>query len=637
MQLSPLQSRLAASVIASCFVIVLYFFLFTPQFALAAELAQIPSTLEQAGSFYDDDDATEFLDVQVPSYEPNFPLFDRGIIGRAADGAAPLDVDNPTTRNLDPGMTTAYVFEVASVSGRSAQEAGATHELRRSLNETREFEGAERDGDEELSTGQDLVRRQTPSRTLYISVNTCDQPGRISPDQTSMDPPQLTLFVSTSSENTSPGPGGDEKTQKAIVFDEGAVLYNTSLDSDVYFSISAPQVSAKYFTTTLPYNYEVAVSLDEFYHSYDSETQPNLYWVDSDASSSLLTTQNLTSRPEEVVPTAPYIVFVQNKKNLAINGIRKSYCGLKKWAQIRPLQNGGSQATTGLRQGGDANLTTQEFYISGLNASTEYSGIIALNTSLSLGKRQESSSGGGMVVYSAVDFSTKPNGACTFIFNLTVCTETRYAVPGNPEKFPNGTALAAYYDDYTKTMWDNFDKVLQQTPCEAPPTQKYSLIRNCDDCKQAYKNWLCSVAIPRCEDFSTPDQDYLQMRNINAPFPNGTFVDQSIRDKYGGNKAFSSSRNVEIDEAIEPGPYKEVLPCDYLCYELVKSCPSSMGFACPLPNSKYGFNTSYAVPDTSKELSCNYPGSAYYPSAATLTAMSWMNMVALIVVPLLLV
>ncbi|KAK5630754.1 hypothetical protein RRF57_006469 [Xylaria bambusicola] len=643
MQLSPLQSRLAASVIASCFVIVLYLFLFAPQFAFAAELAQTPSTLEQAGSFYDDDDTTEFLDVQVPSYEPNFSLFDRSIIGRVADGAVPLDLDSPTTSNLDPGMTIAYVFEVASISGRSAQEADTTHELHISSNETPEFKRT-----------NDLVRRQTPSRTLYVSVNTCDQPGRISPDQTSMDPPQLTLFVSTSSENTLPGPGRDEKTQNAIVFNEGAVLYNISLDSDVYFSISAPQVSAKYFTTTLPYNYEVAVSLNGYHHSYDSETQPNLYWVDSDASSSLLTTQNLTSRPEEVVPSAPYTVFVQDKKNLAINGIRKSYCGLKKWAQIRPLQNGDSQATTGLRRGGDDNLTTQEFYISGLNASTDYSGIIALNTSLSLGKRQESSSGGGMVVYNAVDFSTKPSeclqvgvlgqiiltilsdGACTFVFNLTVCTETRYAVPGNPEKFPNGTALAAFYDDYTRTMWDNFDKVLQQTPCEAPPTQKYSLVRDCDDCKQAYKNWLCSVAIPRCEDFSTPDQDYLQMRNINAPFPNGTFVDQSIRDKYGGNKAFNSSRNVEIDEAIEPGPYKEVLPCDYLCYELIKSCPASMGFACPLPNSKYGFDTSYAVPDTSKELSCNYPGSAYYPSAATSIAISWMSMVALIVVPLLL-
>ncbi|KAI1367430.1 stretch-activated Ca2+-permeable channel component-domain-containing protein [Xylaria arbuscula] len=629
MQLSPLQSRLAASVIASFFVVILYLFLFTPQLAFAAELPQSPNTVDQEGPFYDVEDATEWIDVRTPSYDPGFSLFDPSIIGRVSDGAAPLKAGDPTTSNINPGDTIAYVFEAASVSGRSAQEHDTTLELRRSLNDTPGFDEGESDGGDELRD-EDLIRRQTPSRTLYVSVNTCNQPGRISPDQTSMDPPQLTLFVSTSNKNTSPGPGGDESAQKTIVFDEGAVMYNASLDSDVYFSISAPQVSEKYFDTTLPYNYEVAVSLDGYYHSYDIEAQPNLYWVDSDASSSLLTTQNLTSSPDEVVSTPPYAVFVQNKDNLGINGIRKSYCGLKSWAQIRPLQDGGSQATTGLRQGGDNNLTMQEFYITGLNASTDYSGIVVLNTSLSLSKRQESGTGGGVVVYDGVDFSTKPNGACTFIFNLTVCTETRYAVPGNAEKFPNGTALAAFYDDYTRTMWDNFDKVLQQTRCDAPPTQKYSLVRDCDDCKQAYKDWLCSVAIPRCEDFSSTDED-LQMRNINAPFPNGTFVAQGIRDMYGENKAFSSSRNVEIDNAIQPGPYKELLPCDYLCYELVKSCPASIGFACPLPGSPYGFNTSYAVPDRSKELSCNYPGSAYYPSAAPTTAMSWMSMGLMII------
>ncbi|KAI0541005.1 stretch-activated Ca2+-permeable channel component-domain-containing protein [Xylaria digitata] len=634
MQLSPLQSRLAASLIASCLVIVLYLFLFAPQFALAADLAQISNV-----PFCDIEDATESVDARAPSYEPDFSLFDRSIIGRVSDETNSLQLDNPTRANINPASTIAYVFEVASVSGRSAQEPGISHELRRRSNGTQELiqsEG-EGDGDDELGPDLDLVQRQTPSKTLYISVNTCDQPGRISPDQTTMDPPQLTLFVSTSSENTSPGPGGDQGTQKFVVFDEGAAMYNVSLDGNVYFSISAPNVSEQYFDTTMLYNYEVTVSLDGYYYSYDSASQPNLYWVDSDASSSLLTTRNLTSHSEEVISTPPYTVFVQNAANLNINGIRKSYCGLSKWAQIRPLDDGGGQATMGLRQGGTSNLTMQEFYITGLNASTNYTGIVALNTSLSLQKRQESGSGGGgVIVYKGVNFSTKPNGACTFIFNLTVCTETRYAVPGNPSKFPNGTSLAAFYDNYTRTMWDNFDKVLQQTPCEAPPTQRYSLARNCTDCMRDYKNWLCSVAIPRCEDFSSPNPA-LQIRNIGAAFPNGSFVDQSMRENLGKMRAFNTSRNVEIDKTVEPGPYKELLPCDYLCYEVVKSCPASMGFSCPMPHSKFGFNTSYAVMDKNKELSCNYPGSGYFPSAATVVAVSWMGMAALILVPLLLV
>ncbi|KAI0490703.1 stretch-activated Ca2+-permeable channel component-domain-containing protein [Xylaria cf. heliscus] len=631
MQLSPLQSRLAASVIASCLVIVLYLFLFAPKFALAAELVGVPSSnFDSDGAFYESEDLVDSFDVRSSSYEPDFPLFDRSIIGRVSDGSNSLNADTPTRSNIDPGNTIVYVFEAASVSGRSAQVHDTSHELRRRMNGTQEI--VEVAGDDELGADLDLVPRQTPSKTLYISVNTCNQPSRISPDQTTMDPPQLTLFVSTSSENTSPGPGKDQGTQETIVFDEGAVMYNTSLDRDVYFSVSAPEVSETYFSTSLPYNYEVTVSLDGYYYSYDNSAQPNLYLVDSDASSAYLTTLNLTSRQDQVISTPPYMVFVQSTNNLNINGIRNSYCGLSSWAQIRPLSNGNSQASIGLRQG-ETNLTTQEFYISGLNASTNYTGIIALNTSLTVQKRQESSSGGGsaggVIVYNGVSFTTKPNGACTFVFNLTLCTETRYAVPGNLEKFPNGTALAAFYDNYTRTMWDNFDKVLQQTPCQAPSTQKYSLVRDCDDCKRAYKDWLCSVAIPRCEDFSSPDPS-LQMRNINAPFPNGTFVDEEIRKDHGDVRAFNSSRNVEIDDRVQPGPYKELLPCDYLCYELVKSCPASIGFSCPLQNNKFSFNPSYAIPDNSKELSCNYPGSAYYPSAASVTGLSWVSMAALI-------
>jgi len=228
-----------------------------------------------------------------------------------------------------------------------------------------------------------------------------------------------------------------------------------------------------------------------------------------------------------------------------------------------------------------------------------------------------------------------PEGACTFIFNLTLCTETQYAVPGNPDKFPNGTALAAFYDNYTMTMWDNFDKVLQQTPCQAPPTQRYSLAKDCDDCKTAYKNWLCSVAIPRCEDYSSPDEKFLQIRNINAVFPNESLVDNSTREAYGQLKAYNASRNLQIDKIVQPGPYKERLPCDYLCYDLVSSCPASMGFSCPLPKSKFGFNTSYAVYDSNKSLSCNYPGSAHYPSTASAMAVTWVSTVTLIIAGLL--
>ncbi|KAI1434624.1 stretch-activated Ca2+-permeable channel component-domain-containing protein [Xylaria sp. CBS 124048] len=638
MQLSPLQSRLAASAMATCLLIILYVVLSTPPFASATELGPSPVFPDSDDLNPSTEDTVEPLIVRELSYEPEFSLFDRGIIGRASDPAFALGLDSPSRSNIDPGSTNVYVFKASSVSGRSAHVPEQLHELRRSLNVTPAAAAeAEGHGDNQSNSNGGLTPRQEPSKTIFISANTCNQPNRISPNQTSVDPPQLTLFVSTSSNNISPGPGSDQNSQEAIVFDEGAVMFNTSLDHDVHFSISAPQVLDESFSAPILYNYIVAVSLDGYYYSYDDQSQPNLFWVDSDASSAFLTTQNLTSDPQAVIAAPPYQVFVQGQDNLGINGLRKSYCGLLNEAQIRPLQSGNSQAMTSLSQGATSgNSTIEEVYITGLNASTNYTGIIALasNANMTLTERQASDSPAkGVVVYNGVDFSTKPNGACTFIFNLTLCTGTRYAVPGNSTNFPNGTALAAFYDNYTQTMYNNFEKVLQQTPCQAPPTQRYSLARDCDDCKQAYKDWLCSVAIPRCEDFSSTEAN-LQMRNINAPFPNGSFVDPSIRQEHGDEQASNSSRNPVIDEQVQPGPYKELLPCDYLCYELVKSCPASIGFSCPLRSSKYGFKSSYAVHDNSMELSCNYPGSAYIPSAAGVTVVSWMGMAVLLALSL---
>lgn len=211
------------------------------------------------------------------------------------------------------------------------------------------------------------------------------------------------------------------------------------------------------------------------------------------------------------------------------------------------------------------------------------------------------------------------------ISNLTFCDQTAYSVPGNEKKYSGDKIddLKNFYDDYAKQMYDNFNKAMMQIQCETYNTSKYSLARTCDDCRSAYKNWVCSVAIPRCEDFSKTD-DFLQMRNINAPFPDGSFVDQETRIKYGNQPVYNSSRVPNIDTEVEPGPYKEVLPCDDLCYDIVQSCPAALGFGCPQPGM-IAFNTSYgrrqAETDSTSNVTCNYPGSAHYKSAAPLTAM----------------
>jgi calcium channel MID1 len=186
-------------------------------------------------------------------------------------------------------------------------------------------------------------------------------------------------------------------------------------------------------------------------------------------------------------------------------------------------------------------------------------------------------------------------------------------------------------------MYANFNKSIAQIACEAPSSQRYSLARNCTDCAAAYKDWLCSVTIPRCEDFSNREE-YLQPRAVGQPFPDGTVLDElALREaKVRNTTAFMASRNPRIDEVVKPGPYKELLPCDDLCYKLVQSCPASLGFGCPLPGQT-GFEGNYARHDPAGGLTCNFPGSAHVRSGVGRAVVEWGVMVGLVVVAGLLV
>ncbi|KAH8664283.1 stretch-activated Ca2+-permeable channel component-domain-containing protein [Xylariales sp. PMI_506] len=626
MQLSPLQSRLAASLVASCILLAIYLLLFSPHFALAAELSGIsldhdlsresdPWVWEQHMRHDDEekqDGAADDLELRSPVYEPDFTPFDRSIIGRAPAGVTGMSNNVPINQNINPGSSATFMVEVSSLSSRKDSDGSHGAELRR------------------RAQGEDAqnLPRQTTSNTLWISANTCLQPDNPAPNSTSSGPPQLVLYVSTSSDNTSPGPNADSSKQVSLSFTEGAVMYNTTFTQDVYFTVVAPNVSSTYVSPL--YNVEVAASIDQSYHTFDNTSTPNLLWVDSDANATLLRTNDLTSNSTEVITSLPYTIYSYSNADLSVVGVRYSYCGLQEYAQI-----GGSRSTmpsnmlsTGLTRRGTDNTTKEEFYYSGLNSSTTYEGILVRqpgsDSTLSGRKREANIAGGGGVVYKPTEFSTKSSSTCEIVFNLTFCDQNAYAVPGNPKTFASSTDLANFYDSYAQTMYNNFIKAMMQVSCETSDVAKYSLARDCDDCKEAYKNWVCSVAIPRCEDFSSTSS-FLQMRNINAPFPDGTFVNESIRAEFGSVIAYNSSRVPTIDSEVQPGPYKEVLPCADLCYDIVQSCPASLGFGCPTPGV-IGFNTSYGEKTTSNDgtVTCNYPGSAHITaSISSRTTVSW--------------
>lgn len=173
--------------------------------------------------------------------------------------------------------------------------------------------------------------------------------------------------------------------------------------------------------------------------------------------------------------------------------------------------------------------------------------------------------------------------------------------------------LGLAYDQNAIDAYVFFNKSLQQVPCNTTASAQYSLARNCTDCADAYKQWLCAVLIPRCEDFSN-DASYLQPRAVSQGFINQTLnslfpsINGTALSDYNKTIPYmNSSRNRWIDDVIEPGPYKEVLPCKELCYNLVQSCPAVLQFACPLPG--FGLEISYGNLDPNLppgQYSCNW-------------------------------
>ncbi|KAH6626391.1 stretch-activated Ca2+-permeable channel component-domain-containing protein [Chaetomium sp. MPI-SDFR-AT-0129] len=601
MRLSPLQSRLAASVAASCLLLLLYLVLFPPNFALAAELDR-PSTnvgIDEL-NFSINPAVRGLLD---PTYEARFVDFEPSITGRAAD-VIPLANNEPTPMNIDQGTTMPYVFVLPGGMGRSRME------LRSESDDAGAGVGVTDDGDRDDTNPHDSersLRTRQESRTVYLSANTCLQPQPVDPSKTQSEPPQLELYVSTSPDNKTPGPLADGKTQKKVVFKQGAVVFNISVSDDVYIGIYAPDTGDQF---SGQYNVRLAASVDSLYYTYNDRDDADLLWVDSDSQGALLRTQNLTQSTDQ-----SYVLFAHNKKDRAINGLKYSFCGLQNYAQIAAMRDGrhNTMVRTSMtkRQG---NVPQQQFFFSGLNASADYIGILAKDGE-DHGNLERRQSGvmRGSEVFRQTNFSTKSDhGNCALIIDLDFCDQVAYSVPSNP-KFGNTTKLADFYDKYASSFYANFNKSLAQVACEAPSSQRYSLARNCTDCATAYKDWLCSVTIPRCEDFSNT-ASYLQERAIDQPFPNGDKLDPKIRAVLPNTPTYLTSRNPQIDEIIKPGPYKELLPCDDLCYKLVQSCPASMQFGCPVPG-QVGFQGNYVKHDPSAGLTCNFPGSAHFPSA----------------------
>lgn len=333
---------------------------------------------------------------------------------------------------------------------------------------------------------------------------------------------------------------------------------------NLYLAVRAPQSTNQ----TAEWVYQIGVSQSDLMFQWDAKAFALV--VDTDDHSALIVTGNLTD-PNDInlsnFTSSGYHLYVYTSEYKDyFRTLNNSWCAVRNGPALLDSANFTTSYTS---RGGSLR---QQFYVSGLNASTQYIAYLLLDVN-------QSYLGG--IVYSMFEFETLSSGACSLVYDLDFCTEVAYSVPAlSLDDYQDKIALKYLYDEYAESMYVNFSKALQQVACNTTKDAIYSPIRSCAECATLYKNWLCAVTIPRC---STNDfEGYVE--------------------RTPGN-----SRNDFLNHNVVPNlTYNEVMPCVNVCNAIVRDCPALLGFACPMGNSS--IKLSYFWDLGANYSLCNYVG-----------------------------
>jgi len=433
-KLTPLQSRFAVSLTASVILVVIYFFLWNPHFAYAAELDGGDGVVRGGDDhnwarIAEDDDVLVgewqyghlYAEEEGVAIEEELETEQAFVERRATAGVNTLTSNNsPGNLNIDPGKNQVWLFPNTTLWANYTNPGVG---LPSKIDE-------DDDGDDDAffkalraghSRNSRLYERQdTESRTVYISINTCLQPTWNATSTQSSAPPQLTLYVSNSTSNVSPGPNVTNGTQFTFPLDEGFASFSMDATEDLYMSVSAPDLPTNF---TGEWNYNLVASIDDYYYGYHDATI--LHLVDTDTNQALLVTDNLTqANPGDIVYqqwmnlSTPFIVFAQSTDDKSIWGVRNSICGLQTTpAQIMANTADPGGVTDNVQMGmvtrGLGNKPKEQFYIKSLNASSTYEVFLAMQ-----GNSTASGAGvvgGGGQVWPAVKLSTKQGEFALYI------------------------------------------------------------------------------------------------------------------------------------------------------------------------------------------------------------------------------
>ncbi|EMG46417.1 Stretch-activated cation channel, putative [Candida maltosa Xu316] len=420
---------------------------------------------------------------------------------------------------------------------------------------------------------------------IFLSGNICNQPQGLIENSTS-----LAVYYSFNASMFENNEIGEMRLFENGFFQAIANLPVTNTDNDhdgdnddsgenvMYIAVRAPEN----LNTTAQWTYQIGVSQNDLVFQWDDRSWGSI--VDTDDTSALIVTGNLSNSDASTNYTmmnasadsqfSLYLYSYDYKDYF--KGMNNSWCAVRNGPVLIKPENVESSFTS--RHGG----VQQQFMVNGLNSSTKYIAYLIADF-------QGTEYGGA--VYHPFEFETMDGDACELIYDLDFCDRVAYSVPaiGNHDLLDNvefgndnKNFTKRVYDDYAKSLYVNFSKGLQQIACDTEPDAIYSNLRTCADCAESYKDWLCSVSIPRC---NTRNQTGYILRNE------------------------TNQRNDFLADTIQPiGEYYEVLPCVNVCHAIVRDCPSDFGFMCPTTNDSIKLSYYWDMNLSSQWPTCNYVG-----------------------------
>lgn len=405
---------------------------------------------------------------------------------------------------------------------------------------------------------------------IFLTGNICQQPNNIQQSD-----PGIAVYYSFNSSMVD-----DLSFAKMVLFEGGYFQGLADVpvtpagspeknDTTLYIAVRAPQNT----NNTAEWSYQLGVSQNDLVFQWDNRDWAQV--VDTDDSSVLIVTGNLTVDIANITAETVALLDV-NKSQYSLylypydqkdyfSSLNMSWCAIRNGPALTHLEN--NETTYTFRNG----ILQQQFYVTGLNDSTKYIGYLLTDF------KGDGSSGGA--VYQQFEFETLEAPACELIYNLDFCDMIAYLVPASLNMSKND--VQTLYDNQAKDLYGNFSKALQQIACDTVDDAIFSPVTLCLNCASSYKDWLCSVTIPRC---TTRNVTGSLLRRVNE------------------------SRNDFINEVTSPTyPYYEVLPCINICQAIARDCPADFGFLCPTTNETIQLSYYWDVPGE-QYATCNYVG-----------------------------